>query len=139
MLEQLSGPGTFAPDPCGNLLASPPLRANTLDVASEQEERATVRAFISSLMEAAEQLPDGLDSPIDLAICDGHNLQFIDQAEVTWQRQYDTTSGQFVRGKEMCVLIKGHWHQEESPGRLLRGVVSGIDEELRKLTQGDAE
>jgi hypothetical protein len=90
-------------------------------------------------MDAAEQLPDGLDSPIDLAICDGSNLQFLDQVEVTWQHQYDKTSGTFVRGKEMCALIKGHWHPEGNPGRLLRGVASDINEELRELTQGDTE
>ena len=132
--------GVFAAAGCPHpLLASLPPQANTWGVTSEEDERVTVREFINSLMEAAGQLPDDLDSPIDLAICDGHNLQFIDQAEVTWQHQYDTTSGRLVRGKEMCVLIKGHWHQDESPGRLLRGVVSGVDEELRELTQGDTE
>jgi hypothetical protein len=98
--------------------------------------RPTVRDVIAQLEAAARNLPDGLDTPTDLAICDGHNQQFVDRWEVTWQHTFDT-SGQLRRTPETCALILGHAHHGESPGRVSRGIAGDVDEELRGLVEGD--
>lgn len=101
------------------------------------DDRTTIREFIEQLMEVADQV-GGLDAPIELAICNRHDKQFIDRVEVTWQHAYDEATGELViPSRDNCALILGHWHPDESPGRLHRGITTVMDEELRKLTEGD--
>ena len=114
----------------------PPGRADSGNVTDEEpEEYVTTRAFIKQLIDAAGHLPNGLDSPVELAICDGNDKQYIDRVEVTWQYVYDEETGNLVRQTpDLCTLILGHWHRDESPGRVHRGVPSAVDEELREMT-----
>jgi hypothetical protein len=112
-------------------IASPQGRANTEGMAEQ-----TVRQVIEALTEAASSLPQGLDSVIELGICDGHDLQLIDEMDVDF-RLYVRSLEQPLVPERGTVLIRGHWHRGESPGGIQRGVASDVDEELRRLT-GDS-
>jgi hypothetical protein len=95
-------------------------------------EGESVREFIERLSAAAADLPDGVDGPVELAICDGKDLQFIDRVDVgVW-----TTVLENARLRSY-VLIRAHHHPGESPGPRTRGAAADADEELRWLTESD--
>jgi hypothetical protein len=96
----------------------------------------TAREFIAEVMHITDQLPDGLDSAIELVICDGSGQQFIDNVEVLFQAVL-RADGSADPASRPQVVIVGHWHPGESPGRVQRGIAADADEELRKLTGGD--
>jgi hypothetical protein len=101
--------------------------ANTGGVEGE-----SVREFIDRLSAAAADSPGGLDGPVELAICDGRDLQFIDRVDVSaW-----ATVGETARLRSY-VLIRAHHHPGERPGPLTHGAAVDADEELRRLTEGD--
>jgi hypothetical protein len=109
-------------------------RADAGGMAEDETERGmTVRQFIEQLTEAASQFPRGLDEPVELAICDSKNKQFVDHVEVTWEWTVREDTGRIVPGSQH-VLILGHWHPGESPGPFHRGVTADVDEELRKFS-----
>jgi len=95
-------------------------------------ERESVREFIQRLTSAAGHLPGGLDSTVELAICDGQDLQFINRVDVSvWTTVAE--SGPL----QSYVLIRPHDHPGESPGPRTRGAAAHADEELRRLTGQD--
>ena len=97
-------------------------------------DQESVREFIQRLTEAAANLPDGLDSAVELAICDGRDLQFIDRVDVSvWTTVPE--SGPLLS----YVLIRPHAHPGESPGPRTRGAAAHADEELRWLTERDED
>jgi hypothetical protein len=96
----------------------------------------TVRGFIESLRAAAADLPEGLDAVIELGICDGRDTQLIDDVDVDIQQEFSMDTAPPVRTAGW-VIIRGHWHPGESPGKILRGWPADADDELRKLTEGD--
>ena len=57
--------------------------AAALDVKTGAVDQESVRQFIQRLTDAAGRLPSGLDSPVELAMCDGRDLQFIDRVDVS--------------------------------------------------------
>jgi hypothetical protein len=92
----------------------------------------SVRAFIQRLTEAAGNLPDGVDSAVELAVCDGTNLQFITRVDVSvW------TTVPEDGPLQSYVLIRPHDHPGDSPGPRTRGAAAHADEELRWLTGYD--
>ena len=92
----------------------------------------SVSEFIQRLTDAAEKLPNGLDSPIELAICDGRDLQFIRRVDVgVWTTVPE--SGPL----QSYVLIRPHAHPGDSSGIQIRGAAAHADEELRWLTEPD--
>jgi hypothetical protein len=92
----------------------------------------SVRKFIQRLTEAAGNLPDGLDSAVELAICDGRDLQFIDRVDVSvWTTVPESGPPQSY------VLIRPHDHPGDSHGPRTRGAAADVDEELRWLTERD--
>ena len=95
----------------------------------------TVRGFIGLLAEAAAQFPDGLDLAIEMAICDGTTMQFINDVDVDSWAEVRADGRPSAHGRRY-VLIRGHWHPGESPGRRHSAVTAGVDEELRKLGDG---
>jgi hypothetical protein len=103
---------------------------------AEEEAETTVREFIELLTEHAAATLNGLDSPIDVAICNGEDLQFLDDIDVfVWallNRETNTMAPDSGR-----VVIRGHWHPDKPPGVLRRGIASGADEELRELTEDE--
>jgi hypothetical protein len=95
-------------------------------------KKESVREFIERLTKAASELPGGLDSDIELAVCDGRDLQFINRVDVSvW------TTVPEQGPLESYVLIRPHDHPGESPGPRTRGAAAHADEELRWLTGHD--
>ena len=97
---------------------------------------ATVRELIEELTRAASSLPQGLDAVFELGICDGHDLQLINEIDIDFRVFFRTTTDPPV-AERGTVLIRGHWHRGESPGELQHGVTSDVDDELREMTEGD--
>lgn len=92
----------------------------------------SVREFIQRLTDAAGNLPDGVDSVVELAVCDGSNLQFITRVDVSvWTTVPENGPPQSY------VLIRPHDHPGDSPGPRTRGAAAHADEELRWLTEHD--
>jgi len=113
--------------PRGTLLPAAVPGVNTGAVDQE-----SVREFIQRLTDAAGNLPDGVDSVVELAICDGRDLQFITRVDVSvWTTVPD--SGPL----QSYVLIRPHDHPGDSPGPRTRGAAAHADEELRWLTERD--
>jgi hypothetical protein len=95
-------------------------------------ERESVREFIQRLTNAAGDLPDGLDSTVELAICDGRDLQFISRVDVSvWTTVPENGPLQSY------VLIRPHDHPGESRSPRTQGAAAHADEELRWLTEHD--
>jgi uncharacterized membrane protein YcaP (DUF421 family) len=97
-------------------------------------KRESVREFIDRLTKAAGGLPDGLDSGIEVAICDGRDLQFIDRVDVsTWTTVPENGP------LDSYVLVRPHVHPGQSPGPRAWGAAAHADEELRRLTDSDGD
>jgi len=107
------------------------------DSSEDGDATTTVRTVLNMLMTIAADLPDGLDTRIEVAICDGENLQLIDQVDVAVYTEATESTAE-VTG-EPFVILRGHQHPGEHPGVLLRGVASDADAELRKLTGDDPQ
>jgi hypothetical protein len=96
-------------------------------------EDITVRALIERLTELATGLPDGLDSPVDLAICDSESLLILSTVDVdVLSEVQEDPPGEVTR---QSVMIRVHHHPGDDPGEVYRGVVADVDEEFRKLTE----
>jgi hypothetical protein len=94
----------------------------------------TVREFVQRLADAAGHLPGGMDSPVELAICDGRDLQFISRVDVSvWTTVPENGPLQSY------VLIRPHAHPGEGDGPRTRGAAAHADEELRWLTEHDED
>jgi hypothetical protein len=96
----------------------------------------TVREVIEELTRAALSLPQGLDAPFELCICDEHDLQFISNLDVDFWVFVDM-SGKPAAPKTGSVLMRGHWHRGESPGKVWHGAAAAADGELREMTEDD--
>lgn len=101
-----------------------------------EDEYATVREVIELLTAAAGALPEGLDSRFELGICDGSRLQFIDSVDVDPHRTVRKADLQLGDG---FVMIRGHWHPGESPGKVWtsaedKDLGGDWDQGLRDLT-----
>src|SRR6516225_639301 len=108
------------------------LPAAVPDVNTGAVDQESVREFIQRLTDAAGNLPGGLDSAVELAICDGKDLQFITRVDVSvWTTVPDTGPLQSY------VLIRPHDHPGDSPGPRTRGAPAPADAELRWLTERD--
>ena len=95
-------------------------------------DQESVREFIQRLTDAAANLPGGLDSPVELAICDGRDLQFITRVDVSvW------TTVPEAGPLQSYVLIRPHDHPGDRAGPRTRGAAAHADEELRWLTERD--
>jgi hypothetical protein len=94
----------------------------------------TVRGLIEALTEAAAGTLNGLDSPIDLGICNGQDLQYIDEIDVSSLTLVNRQTGTPAPGSGR-VLIRGHWHPDKAPGELRHGIASDADEEWRRLNE----
>jgi hypothetical protein len=113
--------------PAGGPLPGGPFGANTGGVKGE-----SVREFIERVSAAAADSPGGLDGPVELAICDGRDLQFIDRVDVgVWSTVRENAQ------LRSYVLIRAHHHPGETPGRGTRGAAADADDELRRLTGDD--
>lgn len=98
----------------------------------------TAQEFIEMIADTAAELDDGLDAGIEFGICDGDNLQLIDNCDIDIYSEV-RTNGSPTTAKPF-IVIRGHHHPGEGkPGKLLRGVAADADEELRRLTDDSSE
>lgn len=93
---------------------------------------ATIRDLIGGLTELAAMLPEGLDTPVQIGICNAEDLQLIEKVDLDqWTYRHDDSTPDTT-----FVLLRGHAHPWEVAGQVLHGAAS--DDELRKL-MGDDE
>lgn len=95
----------------------------------ESKAQETIRGVVERLLLLADRLPTGMDTRVEFGICDGKNLQLIDNVEVD-HFVIAKADGQAV---DVFVAFKAHQHPGEPPGKLLPGVTADVDDELRKL------
>jgi hypothetical protein len=101
----------------------------------EPSEIATIRDLVDALLEQARDLDKGLDTPMELGICDGTDLQLVDTVDLNcWSTV--SSSGRGSPGGQFLIL-RGHIHPGEKAGKILRGAASHADEELREVTGED--
>ena len=90
---------------------------------------ATIRELIDGLTELARTLPEGMDTPVQIGICNAVDLQLVPHVDVDqWTRVPGDGTPQ-----ETFALLRGHLHPWESSD-VLYG--QATDEELRNLTDG---
>ena len=101
-----------------------------------ERDRVTIQDVIDALTRLARLLPDGFGARVELAICDGRDLQLMDSADLDrWTRMSRSTGAV----EEEFVILRGHVHPGENPGELLPGAARDLDRELRELTgEGDS-
>jgi hypothetical protein len=98
------------------------------------DEGPTARKVLNALMEVSARLPEGLDSRLEVGVCDGTNLQLPDIFDITFYTRI-TASGS--PRSAPAVLLKAHRHPGQNPGELMRGVTSDGDDELHRLIDGE--
>jgi hypothetical protein len=97
----------------------------------EPPEIATIRDLVDGLLELARELPLGMDTRLELGVCNGEDLQLVDKCDLD---QWSLVSpGKEGSPAEHFVLLRGHVHPGERAGELLRDAASDADQELRKL------
>ncbi len=92
----------------------------------------TARELIDAITELAAGLPDGMETEVELGICDGKNVQMVDKMDIDHWTQLK--NGRPVR---WFVLLRGHIHPGEKAGDFMPGLANDLDEELRQLTDDD--
>ena len=97
---------------------------------------STIRETIEELTRLAGHLRDGMDTPVEFAICDGHSLQMIDDFDVTYWTRINTETG--AHGAQ-SVMFRGHHHPGKLPGKRHQAVTADVDDELRDLTDSDGD
>lgn len=89
-----------------------------------------IREVIEKLHEVAKQLPNGLDSEVQVHICNGHNNPGLRTTSVevdsVWQ-----VDGKTYEPKEGFAQISGHPHRDEGSGRTTP-LTSQIDDLVEK-------
>lgn len=88
----------------------------------------TIREMIEALVELAEESPAGADTDVEIGICNGTDLQMVDNIDVS-----HFTRVQDDKPDRVFVMFRAHVHPGEKPGELLRDAVADVDDELRDL------
>ena len=96
----------------------------------------TIRDVVDGLTELAAMLPEGLETRVELGVCDGEDLQLIENVDLGHWALMPPERPQVA---ERFVLLRGHVHPGERAGELLRGAASHVDQELRKLTDDNGD
>jgi hypothetical protein len=101
----------------------------------DEPESMTVREFIHRLTLEASALPAGLESPINLSICNGRGDQYLNEVDINhWFEVHRETLERSGRG---WVLVRGHWHPGELPGKYFPG--ENLEQEIDKLVAGEED
>jgi hypothetical protein len=93
---------------------------------------ATARELIDAITELATGLPDGMETAVELGICDGKDVQMVDKMDIDHWAQLKN-----AKPVRRFILLRGHVHPGEDAGQKMPGVASDLDEELRQLTDDD--
>jgi hypothetical protein len=95
-------------------------------------DRTTVRQLINVLSTLASELPGGMDTPVEIGVCDGTDLQLLPKVDVD-EYHHVSLDGTEIR---TFIAIRAHDHPDGSGrGMQARGVAADTDDELRKLTE----
>lgn len=89
----------------------------------------TVREFVDRLVEKANALPAGLESEIELAICDGSTMTLVERVDVGKWANVDQADGTQTR---TFIVVRGHLHPDDEPATM-RAATADVDDELRRL------
>jgi len=91
-----------------------------------------IREMIERLHEIAQDLPDGLDSKVQVHICNGGEAEGVVTREVnvaTRRLQNDVT----LEIKEIYALVQGHPHLDDG-NTVVGSMTRNLDDELARLT-----
>lgn len=91
----------------------------------------TIRDLVDGLTELADMLPQGFETRVELGVCDGEDLQLIENVDLD---RWALMPPERAHMAEWFVLLRGHLHPGERAGELLHGAASHVDQELRELT-----
>jgi hypothetical protein len=87
-----------------------------------------LRDLVEAINNAAENLPDGLDSRVEVAICNGHDSAGL----VTRVATVETDPGG-GRGTGSVFVVRGHPH-DDPEAKAIRPAAMGADDALRRWT-----
>lgn len=91
-----------------------------------------MRQLVNVLSTLAAALPDGMDTPVEIGVCDGADLQLLSEVDID---EYHHVSLDGTEG-ETFIAIRAHDHPDGTGrGMRMRGVATDTDSELRKLTE----
>jgi hypothetical protein len=91
----------------------------------------TVREMVDALTAAAAELPNGLDTDVELGTCDGQALRLVESVDVSPWAEVDGTGN-----AAPFVLLRTHAHPGDDAGELLRPVAAEADRHLRLWATG---
>src|SRR5436305_12217561 len=85
-----------------------------------------IREVINKLQEVAAQLPDGLDSEVEIHICNGHDAAGLrtTSIEINW---VSVLKGGTLLPERSVAQIQGHPHRDEGSGQTTP-IMSQIDD-----------
>jgi hypothetical protein len=95
-----------------------------------------IRDLVDGLTELARMLPEGFETRVELGVCDGEDLQLIENVDLDHWALMPPERPQVA---ERFVLLRGHVHPGKRAGELLRGAASHVDKELRDLTDDNGD
>jgi hypothetical protein len=78
--------------------------------------QTTVRTVLNALLEIAAGLPLGLDTQMEFGVCDGLNLQLLNNADLISYHKKAAAGG--AEAGTLSVLLRAH-HHGKAPGEIL--------------------
>ncbi|MEO3862299.1 hypothetical protein [Acrocarpospora sp. B8E8] len=94
---------------------------------------ATVRELIEILKVITADLPTGLDTEVEVGLCDGDWMTMTDAVDIDYFARVPMDGG----SQKQLVLLRAHLHPGQ--GRRVRGVGAEVEDDLRKLTSDPDE
>jgi hypothetical protein len=88
--------------------------------------QTTVRTVLNALLEIAAGLPLGLDSRVEFGVCDGLNMQLLDNADLISYRKKAPDGSE--EADTLSVLLRAH-HHGNAPGELMDGTAACGEED----------
>jgi hypothetical protein len=102
------------------------------DGDDDYREITTIGKLVADLTEYAGRLPNGAETEVQMAVCDGAGLQFVDSRDLSY---WTFVPADGAGARSTFVMLRGHAHLGELPGQYSPGVSSDADAELRTLTE----
>ena len=96
----------------------------------------TIHDLVDGLTELAGMLPEGFETRVELGVCDGEDLQLIENVDLG---HWALMPPEQPQAAEWFVLLRGHVHPGERAGELLRGAASHVDLELREFSDDNRD
>jgi hypothetical protein len=98
-----------------------------------------IREMIEQLTATADGLPEGLDTPVRVHICNGHDAPSVNTAvaDILPEQEMDVKTMR-VRPGSTRVVVTVHPHSDDT-STTSRPVTMDVDDELARLVAGDVE